>query len=112
MELLHFNIAGERDWKRDECAHQTTVNLLRSRSCQPPWCVENAWPIDCLILGHGSESNQIRKELLWPASVVQDVFVPDLGMSIAVCRIGELERNERLAARMIIARSLLEQGSH
>jgi hypothetical protein len=33
-------------------------------------------------------------------------------MSIAVCRIGELERNERLAARTIVAWSLLEQGSY
>jgi hypothetical protein len=33
-------------------------------------------------------------------------------MSITVCRIRELERNERLATRTIEARPFVEQGSH
>src|SRR5262249_21386120 len=36
MELLDFDVACKCDWKRDEGAHQTAVNLLRACSCRPP----------------------------------------------------------------------------
>src|SRR2546428_12364330 len=112
VELFDMGLTRQCDRKSDERADQTAINLLGASRRRSAARIEETRPVDTVIARHRSKSDQVWKDRRRRARAVQRVRVTNLRVSIAICRVGELEGNKGFVRRTIKAGALVQQASH
>jgi hypothetical protein len=103
MEFVDFTFTCQRDRQGDERADDLAVNLLGSIGRRLAVRVEQSGPLDAVGGRDGTEPNQIGKERHRFAVPVHAVAVPNLGMSITVGGVCELQGDVGIARRPVEA---------
>ena len=95
--------ARDRLWQLDQRAGQRPVDRLGTLRRRSLGDVEEQRPVDAAVPDR-AEADEVREDRVERPVRLQLVELPDLRVAVAICGIGELDRDERLSVRAVVAR--------
>ena len=104
------DLAADRLRQADQRCGQASVDPFRPLRRRAPGDVEEQRPVDRHLRAHRGESDQVREHRQVAVPVVDSVAVADLRVAVAVCGVGELERDVRLAVDPVELAAAVEQA--